>query len=692
MALERVYSPITRDKQIPRSMFMGKPSLETSFIRLSFSLDGTVKVQNEWNDEFTVNPPTFGSTPKIELYEDVGSQLVAYCLSFTLAAKTYEVWVYFKFNVDPYKVKIAITGTLPTATQIKIPLTSVKQKLLTGKCVWFGTLNLDRGAIPNTLVSGVCFDWNDVITSASFDDVNNEAVFNVGTAFSLDPTVGTSTDTGPVRYSFQKKTFYANGRWWAWYYNGGNFGWETSTDGDDWSGSFTSYSAYPAIRHDIWYDEANNKICIVRVQGSSGNVYYRQGTANSDGTITWDSAEVLVSSDSYTYDPVVCKDSDGYPWIIYQSQPSPYYCKVVQATATDGSSWGTPTTLWTAAGRASLVPLTAGKMLAIWLTDTAATVKSKLYDGSWGSEVTASTSNAQGSAVFGVVADGDNVHLVFLKQTSYDIVYIKYVYGTGWGSEETVESSTVNQYHPSITLKDTDKVRVFYLKSQTNIKYRDRDTGSWQTAVDISTSESTMTCLSSSYKAFLNKLAVMWKSGASSPYNVKIQTYTLAGGVTHEIYVDAISNTSTTHAEECAFNIAKDAAVTSQVEKTGETTFNIPEEALVQTLSVHSEETVYNLLKDALTQVLATAFCEVGIFKEATVQVSATRTFEVLFIIPKEAIVKAFSTPSLQTSFNLSPEAVVKVLAEVNILKEGEVKVTKLFLMLGNLAIQIQGD
>jgi hypothetical protein len=44
----------------------------------------------------------------------------------------------------------------------------------------------------------------------------------------------------------------------------------------------------------------------------------------------------------------------------------------------------------------------------------------------------------------------------------------------------------------------------------------------------------------------------------------------------------------------------------------------------------------------------------------------------------------------IQSTFSLSPDAVVKVLAEVSVVKEGEVKVTKLFFILGNLAIQIQ--
>jgi hypothetical protein len=347
-------------------------------------------------------------------------------------------------------------------------------------------------------------------------------------------TVGTSTSTIPVIYGFQKKCFYANGRWWVFYYDGSNFGWRTSTDGTTWS-SFTSYGAYSPHRIDIWYDEANNKICLARCQGSTANIYYRQGTANADGTITWDSAEVLITINA-GYDVKVCKDSNGYPWVTYQHNVTNYPMRAVKATTTTGSSWGTPLTLWTQASGSIdilIIPLTSGKMFAISnlfgsvLQSRLNTTGNNVIED-WATAVSATTSTSDACSHFDAVADGDDVHLVFCKVTSFDILYVKYTYGTGWGSEETVESATVSQYHPVITFKSTNKVRVYYLLSQTTIKYRDRDTGSWQTAVIISSSESTITCVCSSYQEFSDKICVIWKNLAASPFDVKFEGYTLA--------------------------------------------------------------------------------------------------------------------------------------------------------------------
>jgi hypothetical protein len=212
--------------------------------------------------------------------------------------------------------------------------------------------------------------------------------------------------------------------------------------------------------------------------------------------------------------------------------------RVIKATATDGSSWGTYTNLWAESdvnSRIMLVPLTNGRMLAV-RGRVNYVFQSRLYTGSsWDTAVDASTSVSPNSQYMCLVADGDNAHLAFVKATSYDLIYVKYVYGTGWGSEETVESSTVAQMHPSITLKDTDKVRVFYLLSQTEIRYRDRDGGSWQSAATISNSESTMTCVNSAYKAYSSKICVTWKSGASSPFDVRFEGYTLGGAILKEV-------------------------------------------------------------------------------------------------------------------------------------------------------------
>jgi hypothetical protein len=163
-----------------------------------------------------------------------------------------------------------------------------------------------------------------------------------------------------------------------------------------------------------------------------------------------------------------------------------------------------------------------------------------------------------------------------------------------------------------------------------------------------------------------------------------------AAGQLHEIFVDAVTQLIATPAEQCMFNIVKDAAIAPQVTSLN-FEIDIPKDAVTEVFTLHSEEATYNVIKDAITQTLATALFETGIFKYAIAQAMATPNIEIIFTIPKDAIVRTLTDSTIQSIFNLSQEAVVKVLAEANVIKEGEVKITKLFLILGNLAIQIQG-
>jgi hypothetical protein len=209
-----------------------------------------------------------------------------------------------------------------------------------------------------------------------------------------------------------------------------------------------------------------------------------------------------------------------------------------------------------------------------------------------------------------------------------------------------------------------------------------------------------------------------------------------SGGITYEIYVDATSQSLATPAYETTYNISKDSSVTSQSMHTPETTFNIAEDAVTHAIAsavievvigiieifkeavattqatfilesafnisqdaiarasaIVNTETIFNLVKDAVIH--ASVFPQIlGIYPitpAAPVNTSAAPNLQQILGISRDAVVVTVSTPLIQSAFNISPEATVKVLAEVAIAKEGEIKVTKLFLIFGDLAIQIQG-
>jgi hypothetical protein len=168
------------------------------------------------------------------------------------------------------------------------------------------------------------------------------------------------------------------------------------------------------------------------------------------------------------------------------------------------------------------------------------------------------------------------------------------------------------------------------------------------------------------------------------------------GGQLFEIYADAIAKSLGSVAEECTFNIAEDAAVKSQADKLPETTFTISLDSITKALATANfelsiqVEAAINALADAVVENISGAVYE--IFNDAISTGQAAFTVESTLNIGKDATQLATAIANIESIFNLSPEAAVKVLAQVEVLKEGEIKVARLFLILGNLAIQIQGS
>jgi hypothetical protein len=343
--------------------------------------------------------------------------------------------------------------------------------------------------------------------------------------------VGTSTSSYATSYPFQRKSFYAAGRFWAFYYDGANMVYSTSTDGSTWSSATTVRACTSGEHFSVWFD--GTYLHYAYAYGSS--IYYRRGTPNSDGTITWSADEQTVSTTyNRAYYPMVSVDSNGYVWIGYMEHTGTnIYPYVIKSGNNDGT-WGTtpspfPCQLSTVTGAyyVSVIPLTSDKMLAIYSKGGGGeTIKAKRWNGSaWGSEV-ATTSTTNYGFSYSAVAEGDDVHLVFLTTTN-KIVYTKYSYSSNSFGSETILSSASVTLFPVISIDAaTNDLYVFWALSN-HIYYRKytASTGTWETAVDwidesaeVLTGADRLTCF---YQAYGNYIGLLYLTKTSSPYNVK---------------------------------------------------------------------------------------------------------------------------------------------------------------------------
>lgn len=353
-------------------------------------------------------------------------------------------------------------------------------------------------------------------------------------------TVDTTTSDDATLWPDQRKSFYANGRFWVFYSDGTNVVYRTSTDGTSWSGKTTVRSDCNSGEiFSIWFDGTYFHYAYCKEEASAA-IYYRRGTPNSDGTVTWSADEqtaVTGSSGVTYYQPTIATDDSGYPWIGYRyvsgSTKRPYVTKSSSNTGTWSTASGFPVDLtgWNAAEWVVVpVPLTSGKMLVLYNSFGRVIYARQWTGSSWG--YTSQTSSATGegcSNYYSAVNEGDNVHLVFANSTS--IVYTKYTYSSHSFSPETkLKTFTSQSEVPPIICRDsnTNNLYVFWASDPTNnhIYYKKCVGGSWDSsptdwineATDKLTYNETLTCFYNNYGAYVG---LVYMTKQSSPYNVR---------------------------------------------------------------------------------------------------------------------------------------------------------------------------
>ncbi|MEM3549935.1 MAG: DUF2341 domain-containing protein [Candidatus Bathyarchaeia archaeon] len=301
-------------------------------------------------------------------------------------------------------------------------------------------------------------------------------------------TIATLTTYGyaAVEYACQRKIFYANGRFWVFYYNGASSaGYSTSTDSFSWT-PFTPFS--PKACGAGWrFAVAFNgtHLHYVFSTGKNGDpLYYRCGLPNADGTITWldDEQNITVGeSDTGHLWPSIAIDSEGRPWVAYARKNATENSRYafITTSLTSNGTWitapGFPHQLsptnYTGIN-VMIVPLTNQKMLAI-VSCGGWQIESYLWNGSSWSEkqTTRSAITSDGIIECGLSAvnQGDDVHLVFIKDLTHDLVYTKYSYDlNSWGPETIVQPAVTSETSPVLTIDvATNKLYCFWAGAPT---------------------------------------------------------------------------------------------------------------------------------------------------------------------------------------------------------------------------------
>lgn len=351
-------------------------------------------------------------------------------------------------------------------------------------------------------------------------------------------TVGTSTDSNATQWPGQRKSFYANGRFWVFYCDGTDMGYRTSSNGGTW-GSFnsiktcTSGSQFSIFFDGTYFHYAHTP------ESSYTAIYYRRGKPESDGTVTWSADEqtaVAAASGVTYYNPNVSADSSRYPWIGYRRYESGSYYPYFTKASTNNGTWTTASGFpYNPPGTTSQdnwfvtpVPLTSLKVYGIF-GRAQGRILGRLYNSGWGNEEFCSENNLKEGRYYSAVAEGDYVHLVYLKDVSpYDIVYRKRT--TSWQGEETVQASAASTSAPvlSINTGDNNTLYCFWAGSPmaNHVYYKKRTASGWDTDptdwIDETPDGLThYVRFTSFYKDYNGHIGLVYMTETSSPYKIR---------------------------------------------------------------------------------------------------------------------------------------------------------------------------
>jgi len=376
-------------------------------------------------------------------------------------------------------------------------------------------------AIASALVVLLIFSFAFATASASFPS----SVASVG-----------ATASNAIIHSFQRKAFPAKGLLWFFYSDGTNLLFKTSTDAALWGSATTIRSCSSGEYFSVWFD---GEFMHYVVAPSSANtpIYYRRGTPNSNGSITFTNEQIAVPAySSVTYSiPFLSVDSNGYAWIgfrQYNSTSGSYGIYVTRSGNNDGT-WGTtpngfPYLISPTIGTCIPIPLTNGKMVVFYHNASYGVEYALPYDGSnWGSNIANTGSAVYNDYLFSVVANADTVHTVYMD-TSFNVKYARYFYYNNSFGTETILHPTdgSHQAFPVITKHPiTNDLYVFYCP-ETNIIYLRKynaSQGVWspEKVFVNETLSIEFNKITSFYSADNDNVGVFYMAGTGSPYYLK---------------------------------------------------------------------------------------------------------------------------------------------------------------------------
>jgi hypothetical protein len=342
-----------------------------------------------------------------------------------------------------------------------------------------------------------------------------------------------------IVHPWQKQIVFANSLYWI-FYNDVNYKicYRTSSDGITWSEKTLVTDVY--YDFSIFLKPSTTTIHLVYSKTYSA-LYYRQGTLNANGTISWGPQQtVRTAVVSVTFQhATVTVDSSGYPWVGYIYRPNgPWLPYVIKANDTSGSSWGTPTKLDSSGTKSFqgvyIIGLDNGKMYAIYQMYTIPVdMRGKFYNGtSWDASPTIIVDTGYNQSV----TMKDNILYFLCPRPNKDLVFKTWTESGGWSSETVLAVLEKDYGEHSIGITDST-IYVYWTKPSTKeIKFKTSIIGSGSWSEEKTLATETNSIYKNAYISAIDnsKNGVCWI--------ITVASYSLRFGVDEESSIVKITN------------------------------------------------------------------------------------------------------------------------------------------------------
>lgn len=310
-----------------------------------------------------------------------------------------------------------------------------------------------------------------------------------------DPvTINSDNRSQSIDRNFQRKTFYANGRYWAFYsaFTGG-MSFKSSTDGLTWSSVTAVRASVRGKDFTVCTDGIYVHYAYCDSSGFGNPIYYRRGLLNADGSITWSADEQTALNDATRLNAEmgICLDSNGYIYISSEQTETGTFVNrnVVTKNANKDGTWSTadgfPYVYYNDAAStinfSAIVALSNGKIVCTSVGKNSH-LFFRAYTGStWLDEVDYDkiyNSTFLGSGQSSMVVINDQVHCVVTLFSDKNVKHIIYDYATNAIThDETIDTNKPSYGIYTLTKDASNNLYLFFADGTTNHVYYQIRTG-----------------------------------------------------------------------------------------------------------------------------------------------------------------------------------------------------------------------